>query len=250
MYYTDECNDEFSRARIVPRVIDGSYAYFHGRIWDLFSLLVQNVLSMPVKLLYAHMKFRVRYIGREKLRLCKDMGYFMYVNHTQPFGDTLIPSLANYPKRNFFIVSPENVSMPGLGCLVGLLGAIPVPCDFPGMKHFMKLIEQTIQSKHSITIYPEAHIWPYDTHIRPFGAVSFRYPVMFSKPVYVLTNTYHRRGWRGEKVKMITYIDGPFYPDEALKFKDRQQDLRDRVYECMQNRSLENSFSYIEYRKR
>ena len=203
MYYTDERNDEFSKAKIVPRVIDGSYVYFHGRIWDLLSLLVQNVLSMPVKLLYSHMKFRIRYIGREKLRLCKDMGYFMYVNHTQPFGDTLIPSLANYPKRNFFIVSPENVSMPGLGSLVRLLGAIPVPCDFCGMKHFMQLIERIIQSNHSITIYPEAHIWPYDTHIRPFGAVSFRYPVMFSKPAYVLTNTYHRRGWRGEKVKMI-----------------------------------------------
>ena len=205
---------------------------------------------MPVKVLYAQMKFRVKYIGREKLRLCKDEGYFIYANHTQPFGDTLIPSLANYPKRNFFIVSPENVSMPGLGNIVRLLGAIPVPCDFQGMKHFLKSIEQIIDSNHSITIYPEAHIWPYDTHIRPFGAVSFRYPVMLSRPVYVLTNTYHRRGRWGRKVKIITYIDGPFYPKEDLQFRERQQDLRDRVYECMRNRSLESSFSYIKYRKR
>ncbi len=35
----------------------------------------------------------------------------MYVNHTQPFADTFIPSNPIYPKRNFFIVNPENVSM-------------------------------------------------------------------------------------------------------------------------------------------
>ena len=175
IYYRDECHDEFSRVRITPKVVDGSFAYFHGGIWNFCSFLSQNVFSMPVKLLYAKMKFRIRYIGREKLKLSKNKGYFIYANHTQPFGDTLIPSLANYPKRNYFIVSPENVSMPGLGSIVRLLGAIPIPCDFQGMKHFLKSIEQIIQKNHSITIYPEAHIWPYDTHIRPFGAVSFRW---------------------------------------------------------------------------
>ena len=249
IYYNDECHDEFSRVRITPRVVDGNFSYFHGDVWEFCSFLMQNVLSMPVKILYAIMKFRIKYVGREKLKLCKDRGYFIYANHTQPFGDTLIPSLANYPKRNYFIVSPENVSMPWLGGIVGLLGAIPIPCDFQGMKHFLKSIEQIIQKNHSITIYPEAHIWPYDTHIRPFGAVSFRYPVMFFSPVYALTNTYHHRGWRREKVKIITHIDGPFYPDENLKPKERQQDLRDRVYECMRKRSLENDFEYVEYRK-
>lgn len=250
IYYSDELNDEFSGSKITPRVIDGEYPYFRGAFWDFCSRAVQNVLTMPVKVLYARLKFRLRYVGREKLGECRDRGFFIYGNHTQPFADTFIPSLADYPRRNFFIVHPDNVSMPGMRTFVELCGALPIPCDFQGMKHFVKAVEDKIRKKYSVTIYPEAHIWPYYTHIRPFPAVSFQYPVKLNCPVYALTNTYHRRRGRGAKVNIVTYIDGPFYPDESLKPKARQQDLRDRVYRCMTERSKESDFEVIEYRKR
>lgn len=249
IYYTDELNDEFSEAQITPRVIDKNFPYFHGKVWDFCSLVIQNLFSMPIKVLYSQIKFRVKYVGREKLKLCKGRGYFIYGNHTQPFADTFLPSVANYPKRNFFIVNPENVSMPGMHALVELLGAIPIPCDVGGMKNFVRCVEGKIHKKYSVTIYPEAHIWPYYTGIRPFGPVSFQYPVKLNCPVYALTNTYHRRGKRGDKVQIISYIDGPFYPNEALKPKERQQDLRTRVYNCMCERSRESTYSHIEYRK-
>ena len=129
IYYTDELNDEFSTAQITPRVIDGNYRYFRGRLWDFCSLAVQNVLTMPVKVLYSKCKFHLKYVGREKLKECKNTGYFIYGNHTQPFADTFIPSVANFPKRNFFIVHPNNVSMPGMHTFVELCGALPIPGD-------------------------------------------------------------------------------------------------------------------------
>lgn len=210
--------------------------------------MAQNVLSMPVKVLYQKIKFRLNYVGREKLKKNNNRGYFIYANHTQPFADTFIPSVANYPKRNFLIVNPENVSMPGLRTLVEMLGAIPIPCDAGGMKNFLRAVEDKIRRGYSVTIYPEAHIWPYYTGIRPFKAVSFRYPVMLGCPVYALTNTYRRRG-KTDKADIVTYIDGPFYPDSSLKPRERQQDLRDRVYACMKARSAESSYEVIRYRR-
>ena len=53
---------------------------------------------------------------------------------------------------------------------------------------------------------------------------------------------------RGE-VNIVTYIDGPFYPDENLKPKERQQELRDRIYQCMTERSRESDIEVIQYRK-
>lgn len=247
--YSDELNEEFSQAQITPRVIDKDYRYFHKKPWDICSLVLQNVLSMPVKVLYQKLKFHLKYVGREKLKECRNRGYFIYGNHTQPFADTFIPSVANYPHRNFFIVNPENVSIPGIHTLVEMLGAIPIPCDLGGMKHFVKAVEDKINKNYSVTIYPEAHIWPYYTGIRPFPAVSFQYPVRLNCPVYALTNTYRRRRGRGDKVNIVTYIDGPFYPDESLKPKERQQELRDRVYRCMTERSRESDYEVIEYRR-
>lgn len=250
IYYSDPLNEEFSDAQIKPRVIDGNYRYTHGCLWDISSHIIQNFLSMPIKMLYLRIKFRLIYVGREKLREYNNIGYFIYGNHTQPFADTFIPSIANYPKRNFFIVSPANVSMPGMGWLVELLGAIPVPSDLAAARHFVRTVEERIHKNHSVTIYPEAHIWPYYTHIRPFPDVSFKYPVKCNCPVFTLTNTYHSRGRKGDKVKLVTYIDGPFLPDESLPPRQRQQNLRDQVYQCMMERSRESDFELIEYREK
>ena len=105
IYYKDELNDEFSKAKIKPIKIDEKYKYIHKNpVWDFCSIMLQNVFSMPIKILYAKIKFKIKYIGKEKLKEYKKEGYFIYANHTQSFADTFIPSLPIYPKRNFFIL--------------------------------------------------------------------------------------------------------------------------------------------------
>ena len=54
IYYEDELNDEFSTAKIVPRVIDENYKYIHKNpFWNFCSVLLQNFFSMPMKILYS-----------------------------------------------------------------------------------------------------------------------------------------------------------------------------------------------------
>jgi hypothetical protein len=247
-YYSDELNDEFSEAKIIPRVIDGNYKYKHGKVWNFCSYMMQNVLSMPIKMLYMKIKFKHVIIGKEKLKPYNKIAYFIYGNHTQAFGDVLIPSLAMYPKRNFFIVNPENISMGHSGWAVELLGAIPVPGDIESTKNFLDILKYRISKKHAITIYPEAHIWPYYTKIRNFKDVSFKYPVQLNTPVFCFTNTYIERK---HGVQITTFIDGPFYPDKKLtKMKDKQKDLRNQVYLKMVDRSQNSNIEVIKYIKK
>ena len=238
------------------RIINEKYKYIHRNpLWNFCAFLAQNILSMPIKVLYAKMKFKHKIIGKEKLKSCKKQGYFMYVNHTQAFADTFLPSLANYPKRNFFIVNPENVSMKGAQTLVEMLGAIPVPSNKEAMKNFLEAIKTRISKKYSITIYPEAHIWPYYTKIRPFKDVSFKYPVELNTPTYCITNTYKVRGKNKDKVQIISYIDGPFFAEkeingESLNKKQMQKNLRDKIYNTMVERSKNSNIEYIKYVKK
>ena len=246
IYYNDELNDEFSEAQIIPRVIDENYKYVHKNpFWNLCSILIQNFFSVPVKFFYSKLKFRIKYVGKENLKPYKNQGYFVYVNHTQPFADTLIPSRPVFPKRNFFIVNPENVSMKGMKTLVELFGAIPVPGNIKAMKNFLECVK--LRSKKScITIYPEAHIWPYYTKIRPFKDVSFEYPIKYNKPTFCMTNTYQK--YKG-KFRIVTYIDGPFFADDNLGLKDAKQNLRNKVYNQMVERSKVSDYEYIKYIK-
>ena len=83
IYYKDELNDEFSKAKIKPRVIDENYIYIHKNpLWNIASFLVQNVFSVPIKVLYSKFKFRIKYVGKEKLKKYKNKGIlYMEITH-------------------------------------------------------------------------------------------------------------------------------------------------------------------------
>lgn len=251
IYYEDELNDEFSKSSIEPRIIDENYKYVHKNpLWNLCSFVLQNILSVPIKILYAKIKFRIKYIGKEKIKPYKNEGYFIYGNHTQPFADTFIPSIPMYPKRNFLIVNPVNISLKGTGTLVEMLGAMPIPSNKSAMKNFLEAIKQKINKGYAITIYPEAHIWPYYTKIRPFKDVSFKYPVQLEKPAFCITNTYRSYGKNNKKIKIVSYIDGPFFPNKELKLKEQQKELRNKIYNCMEERSKNSNIEHIKYIKK
>lgn len=251
IYYEDELNDEFSKSSIEPRIIDENYKYVHKNpLWNLCSFVLQNILSVPIKILYAKIKFRIKYIGKEKIKPYRNEGYFIYGNHTQPFADTFIPSIPMYPKRNFLIVNPVNISLKGTGTLVEMLGAMPIPSNKSSMKNFLEAIKQKMNKGYAITIYPEAHIWPYYTKIRPFKDVSFKYPIQLEKPAFCITNTYQSYGKNNKKIKIVSYIDGPFYPNKELTLKEQQKELRNKIYNCMDERSKNSNIEHIKYIKK
>lgn len=251
IYYEDELNDEFSKSSIEPRIIDENYKYVHKNpLWNLCSFVLQNILSVPIKILYAKIKFRIKYIGKEKIKPYRKEGYFIYGNHTQPFADTFIPSIPMYPKRNFLIVNPVNISLKGTGTLVEMLGAMPIPSNKSAMKNFLEAIKQKMNKGYAITIYPEAHIWPYYTKIRPFKDVSFKYPIQLEKPAFCITNTYQSYGKNNQKIKIVSYIDGPFFPSKELTLKEQQKELRNKIYNCMNERSKNSNIEHIKYIKK
>ena len=251
IYYEDELNDEFSKSSIEPRIIDENYKYVHKNpLWNLCSFVLQNILSVPIKIFYAKIKFIIKYIGKEKIKPYRNEGYFIYGNHTQPFADTFIPSIPMYPKRNFLIVNPVNISLKGTGTLVEMLGAMPIPSNKSAMKNFLEAIKQKTNKGYAITIYPEAHIWPYYTKIRPFKDVSFKYPIQLKKPAFCITNTYQSYGKNNKKIKIVSYIDGPFYPNKGLTLKEQQKELRNKIYNCMDERSKNSNIEHIKYIKK
>ena len=263
IYYSDELNDEFSEAKIKSKVIDENFKYERSGLWNLCSFVCQNILSVPIKLGYMKFKLHHKYVGKKEAKAFIKQykgGMFLYGNHTLDFADTFIPSQIFYPKRNYLIVNGENVSMKGISWLVEMLGAIPIPSFLRGEKiengdgikatqNFMSAIEKRINKGYTISIYPEAHIWPFYTRIRNFKDVSFKYPVKYDMPSFCFTNTYQKRG--ANKYRVVTYIDGPFYPNKELKNKkEMQKDLRDRIYETMVKRSKNNNIELIKYVKK
>ena len=250
IYYSDELKDEFSVAEITPKRVDGSYIYCYNSIFKRIThFFWYRIVFTPIAFFYTKIKFLHRTDGREKLSPFKKTGYFMYGNHTQDSGDAYMPNMMNFPKTNYFIVHPNNISMPFLGRITPSLGALPLPDDMAAYKNFTAAIERRIKEGCAVVIYPEAHIWPYYTGIRPFTDDSFYYPVKLNTPVFCFTNTYRTRRF-SKKPRIVTHIDGPFYPDETLPLRARKKELRDRVYECMCRRAEGSDHVQIQYVKK
>ena len=247
IYYRDELTDEFSAGGIKARPIDGSYSYGGTVFRPLLRGIFYHVLAKSVGALWLKLHFGHRVVGREKLKETAG-AVFLYGNHTHPVMDALMPTMLQPLKSTYVIVHPDNVSMPVLGALTPALGAVPLPDDKKAYRNFSAYLDRLISGGHPVAIYPEAHIWPFYTGIRPFPATSFHYPVKYGTPVYCFTNTYEKRHFR-KTPRVVTYVDGPFYPDPALPRSDRISALREQCFQHMTERAKNSSAELIRYIK-
>lgn len=246
IYYTDERNDEFSSAKITPKKIDGGYKYVRNPFLCGF---LYHIVARPLAYIYTKLVFRQKSVGREKLKGYRKKGVFIYGNHTQAGGDPLIPNVFCFPKTVYFIVHPNNVSMPFFGGFMPYVGAIPLPDGLAAYKNFLSAIKQRIEEGAAVIIYPEAHIWPYYTKIREFPDTSFTYPCDSGSPVFCFTNTYKKQKLF-RRPRIVTYIDGPFFPDGALPKKQRAKALCEQVYKTMCERAELSDCEYVRYVKK
>lgn len=246
-YYKDELTDEFSVSNIKTRKIDKDYVYikkgFTARLGRFFAY---RLIATPIAILYSKLVLGQRVKNKKVLRPFKKQGYFLFVNHTQQIGDAFLPNVALFPKSVYMIVHPDNVSQKVLGKITPYLGAIPTPTTISAMRGFKNAVEKRILEGNCVTVYPEAHIWPYYTKIRPFGDASFSYPIKQNTPVFCFTNTYQKKG-KSEHPQIVTYIDGPFYPDKSLPLRKQRKFLRAEVYMAMCERAKKSNVEWIKY---
>lgn len=250
IYYTDELNDDFAGVGERRKIeIDEHYPYIRKNIfYKAAKFIVYRVFVTPFAFLFCKAKFGMKIVGKEKYKPFKKDGSYLYGNHTQIPGDGFIPNVITFPQTTHIIVNPDNVALKGTQNIMMMLGALPTPTTLRGFASFEKALAEHISQNRAIVIYPEAHIWPYYTGIRPFPSTSFRYPAKDKKPVFAFTVTY-RCSKRG-RPRIVVYVDGPFQSDKE-SVREREKELREMVYCAMCERAnTSENYAFTEYRKK
>ena len=252
IYYSDELNDDFASLRIKKKPLGDDFEYIHKNIlWNTCSFVIYRMIAQPLVFVFVKVAHRQRFKNRKVLKTARKTGAFIYANHTNMLLDAFVPNIVKLRKRGYILVGPDTTSIPGLKNIVEMVGAIPLGQTLSENKEMLECINHRIaKNKGFITIYPEAHIWPYYTGIRDFKAGSFSYPCYTDTPVFAMTNCYQKK-LIGKHPKVVTFVDGPFYPDKNLPMKERKEKLRKQCYDTMVKRAKENStYSYIVYEKK
>lgn len=209
----------------------------------------ETIFQKAIKIfayIYCHWFLHIRYVNADRLAHLKT-GAYVYANHTLTQGDAFSPF--NVIKHPSIIIAPANLGVPILGRWLPLAGALPIPSQRHDLPKFEEAVYDRVKTGETIVIYPEAHVWPYATEVRPFSGTSFHYPCHRPAPVYVMTTTYQSSRWH-RRPNITVFIDGPFWPDLALPLRLRQQELHDQVAAQLKLRSKNSNYAFVDYRRR
>ena len=253
IYYSDLLNDDFANTALNKKPIPSDFPFaVTNPFWRILEFVFYRLIATPIVWLIGKVGFGLRIKNRRALRKLRGTGYYLYGNHTQGMMDAYTPTLVAFPKHAYIIVGSAAVSSSLLRLPVQLLGGIPIPDSLKGLQNFMKALSLRISGKSVVTIYPEAHIWPWYTGIRPFSDTSFAYPVNDGVPAVAFVTTYRKRKVFTKLPPCLTVIvSEPFYPDASLNKCDAKQKLRDEVYGFMcREASNPGNYAYYEYIKK
>ena len=247
-YYYKNYDEDLVKSKKQDYKLKENYKWIHNNIIYQICSSILYIVAYIGSFFYCKLFLHIKIKNRKILDKYKKQGYFLYGNHTQVIGDVFIPAHVCKNKRIYTIVSQANLGVVGIGRLLPMLGAIPIPNTIKDTKKMWEAVIKRINQKKCVVIYPEAHVWPYYTKIRPFPKTSFKFPVYCDTLSFAMTTTYCKRKF-GNKPKIIIYIDGPFIPDSNLGEKAREEKLCKEIYNCMQKRSKNSTYEYIEYKR-
>ena len=254
VYYNDPLNDDFAGNNIKDTPFPKKLKYRHPKnpIWWFFSELFYHFLAVPILWLVGKLGYGVKVIGKKNVRAFWRRGVFFYGNHTQ-ITDAWIPQcFFGRWRRSFIMADKDAISIKGIRTFVMMLGCLPMP-DAAHAADFKEAVAYHYHHGKGIVVYPERHIWPYATHIRPFTDDPFTYPAELGAPVVPFCTTYRKARFFGDRrpPKMTVYISRPIYPDMDKSLPERKKELRDRVYQFMLDKaSEEENIEYIAYIKK
>lgn len=251
VYYTDPLRDDFAGTSIRRKPVGEKFPYRRrDPLWNLLAFLLYHVIAYPIVWTYARVVFGLRIRNRRALRRLR-RGAFLYANHTQMLDPFLLP-VAGFPRKVNPIANPDAVSIPFLRQVVLMLGCLPIPTERAAIPQFVDAVRARVAHGGHVAIYPEAHIWPYYTGIRPFTSTSFHYPVDCGAPAVAVVTTYRRRGGLigrfTDRPAITLHVSESMWPDETLPRRQAIRELRDRVYTFMyETAAREPQVEYIQY---
>ncbi len=247
IYYYDTYNEDIIKSKKQDIKLKKNYKWLHTNIFYKIISYFVYYLVLLFALFYSIVFLRVKIKNKKGLK--REKGYFLYCNHTHVLGDVFNPFLMCFPKRPFIICSPSNLGIPILGKILPIAGALPIPDNIHDMIKFKESVNYHVNKGNPIVIYPEAHLWPYATFIRDFPKTSFHFPYDNKKKVYTATTTY-KKAKIFKRPNITIYLDGPFGSDKKTTKQNNIQDLHDKVYNTMKERSKLNNYEYITYKKK
>lgn len=178
-------------------------------------------------------------IGLENIQNI-DSGAIITCNHFSKVDNTIVRYMLkkiNKTKNFGIIVQESNFFMPGIiGWLIRNNKTIPLSLDHKYMSNnFIPTIEEMLENKSFILIYPEEEMWFNYKKPRPPKPGAYHYAARYNVPIIPCfiqiedTDEYEDNGFKKSRYTM--HIMPPIFPDKNKDFKENKTQMREKDYE-------------------
>lgn len=253
-YYTSYTDDSFMHTVVLKeKKIKADYRYLPRSFFvRFFQFLFYYLIALPILWIFGKIKFRVKVKGKKNLKKVKG-GAILISNHSNVSDCIFASVFVAAPKRNYFICNKDAVQVVLGKYFTRALGALPLPDEPKGLKNLADAVDTLVKNGKTVTIYPEACIWPYYNKLRPMPSASFGYAVRSNVPIVPFAVTYsYRKGknYLKKKPRVNVTILEPIYPDLSLSVAESKDDLRDRTTAALKAViETEDNVEFIKYIK-
>lgn len=217
--------------------VDGGYEY---RLQSRAAKWARAVLYRVIRAIFPpafRLVYGLRVRGRENLEGAQG-GVVTVCNHIHPL-DCVMVACALRGRQTYFVSLKSNLEIPVIGCLVRLLGALPLPETASGAVKLSRTVHSLLDEGAAVQIYPEGALHPYCGTLRPFKRGAFAYAAEAGAPVLpMVLRPCPRRGWRrftGRRPLLELIVLPPRRSEMSLGRRARAAELESRVRSAMES---------------
>ncbi len=190
--------------------------YARGLLFKLFSRLFHSGFAVPLMQFWMRVVLGARIRGKRNLRGLR--GAVTVCNHVH-YLDSVLVSLALFPRKATFPTFPRNVRTLWPGKVVKILGGVPVPEKITEVETFFDEMEFLLRKNHMVHFFPEGIVRPYYTGLRNFKKGAFHLAAHARVPIVPMFITFDPPGgiYRliHRKPVMTLHVEKPVEPADA-----------------------------------
>ena len=219
---------------------DENYKYIDKSRWKRFKKGVLNVLLNTIVFLVVNIRHGLKIYGKENFKKHKKLykdGAITICNHVF-YWDYLCVLQVIKPVMPHLIAWKTNFEGPN-GGIIDWVGGVPVPTDnFRAMAKFQRAIDEALENKEWLHVFPEGSMWFYYPDIRPLKPAVFKFAYKHNKPVIPMAISFRKR--KGitrlfsKKPLVNLHVGEPILPDLTLDKNESIDKMHKEAYRVMQ----------------
>lgn len=212
---------------------DENYDFYNKSKSHKFWSFLHRIFAFLFLGPYIKSKYKVRVIGKEKLKKYKNKPIITISNHINHLDIQMIAVLLFKTRKLNWITLESNLNY-NVKTFILNSGGIPIPTNPLLKPKFFNQMGELLKAGEILHVCPEGSLEKNHDGIRPFKVGAFRFSVDNNVPIFPITIQIFYRG-KKQKTQYVLVVNDPIFPNaNAVDAKEESNLIMQKAFNVME----------------